>query len=504
MENFATNKKDSGKLVYINNMNNKIFPAEFSKMRKEIMPYLMLVMFIFSCITVLLLSLYSSLLVESLTNEMEINIEARLKETSKRGASMVTASELAEYQKPEDMNLPGFQDLRNKLQDLSNDTGLLYVYYLRADEKTGKMQFIIDNGFNEVTRVGLNTPPVDIALVPGLKEALSGSVASATLGHYKAGLKGLLSAYAPIFDAEGRVAAVCGVDFNDEMIVSTKRMENLLRSLKIAAVFIVFASGILCLIGYRRKARIARESNVFKSKFLTSLGHEMRSPLSAMSINAQLAAELLDSGVTSNTDIVKEIRAALFAVKDEADRLARMSGAAIALGAEQSSHKIKGEKSILDMVHLFRVTCEIYRPMLERRGNNLVVNIPNKQGEIEEIVFVNGNADELSEVLINFISNANEHTRNGEIRVTVSHEADFVTITVSDNGEGIEERALSKIFERRFYKDASGKTGGIGLSICREIIEDHSGQIGIKSSPGKGTSAYFRLPVVNKGVEGEQ
>ena len=322
--------------------------------------------------------------------------------------------------------------------------------------------------------------------------ALEGRVSSAGLGSYMSQWGGLLSAYAPMFDESGRVVAVCGVDINDEQIVSADRRDKLLGILLVVTAAIVLASGVLCLVGYSREARFAREANIFKSKFLSSLGHEMRSPLSAMSANAQLASDLLDVGTPSD-DITKEIKGALFAVSSEAERLARMSCAAVTLGAEQSGYLANSgsEKSALDIAGLIRTVCEIYRPMTERRGNRLA---SDTFGEIH----VHGNADELSEVLINFIANANEHTRDGSILVTLvttSYENGFVTVAVADNGKGIDATDLPGIFERRPRSGVSGKTGGIGLSICREIVEDHKGQIGIESTPGRGTKVFFRLPV---------
>ena len=465
------------------------------------MSRLMLMMFVFSCVAVVMSSLYSRSLVGFLMSEMEDNIETRLKETSKRGAELVTVEELETYQKPEDMELPGYQTLRRKLRVFAPDAGVLYIYYLRSVNESGdKMQFIVDNDFDEATRVGLDTPPSDVALVPGLKGALEGRVESASLGSYMVGWEGLLSAYTPMLDAEGRVAAVCGVDINDEMIISTQRRENLLRTLEMVAIAVVLLSGALSLANYSNEARFARDANIFKSKFLSRFGHEMRSPLSAMSANAALAEDLL-AGETELTDNAEKILAALHSLKEEADRLGRMSGAAVTLGVEQSSFKQRREKEKkirLDIARLLDTVCEIYRPMIERRGNRLVTNI-FKDGSSPG---PNGNPDELSEVLINFISNANEHTRDGEIQVTASVNVGLITIEVTDNGKGIEPDVLPRIFERRPYKSASGRTGGIGLSICRDIVEDHGGQIGIESEPGEGTRIFFSIPAAES-AEGE-
>jgi len=144
---------------------------------------------------------------------------------------------------------------------------------------------------------------------------------------------------------EGRVIAACGADINDEMIVSVKRRENMLRILWIAAVVAVFAGGALCLAAFAREARFAREAESFKSNFLAGLEYETKSPFSAMSANAQLAAELLDAGarddeimkeIQETLEIVKEIKGVLETVNHEAERLTRMSSAPVTFEAEQS------------------------------------------------------------------------------------------------------------------------------------------------------------------------
>ena len=236
----------------------KRFLPNFSN-EKQLTSRLMVVLFAISCATVLGVSLYSRSVVKFLTFEMEKNIQAWLKETSQSGAALVPLVEIESYQKPEDMDLPGYQDLRRKLVDFAEEAGVLYVYYLRP-LGGGKFQYIVDNDLDESTVVNLNTPPVDVAVTPGLPGALEGRVSSAGLGSYMSEWGGLLSAYAPIFDADGRVAAVCGVDINDELIVSAEQRENLLGIMAIVAAVLVLASGILCLTGYRREAKKAREA----------------------------------------------------------------------------------------------------------------------------------------------------------------------------------------------------------------------------------------------------
>jgi signal transduction histidine kinase len=441
-------------------------------------------MFVISSAAVIVMSLYTGTLIGFSMREMSRNIEGRLRETSRRGAALVTAAELDKYRDAVDMELPEYKDLRNRLRDFSADSDILYVYYLRAAD--GMMQYIVDNDFDEATRVGLDTVSTDIALTPGVSDALEGRVGSSTLGNYMYGWDGLLSAYSPIFDENGNVAAVCGVDINDEPIVEARRRVRILQALGTIAVVFVFASGLFCLAAYRREAKTARDANAAKSRFLSKVGHEMRTPLALMSSNAQVAAALHKSGVSGAGE--EKFYRSLDIVKREASRLARMSDAMVALEVASSGYS---DKSELDAGELVRTTAEIYRTLVEHYGNRLEIDILGERSGTPRVV---GNADGLSQVLVNLVSNANEHTQDGVIGVKMSFEAGIITVSVSDNGEGIAPEALPNIFDRRPIVGKSGEVGGMGLSICKDIVTSHGGRIWIESEIGAGTTVFFTLP----------
>jgi signal transduction histidine kinase len=105
----------------------------------------------------------------------------------------------------------------------------------------------------------------------------------------------------------------------------------------------------------------------------------------------------------------------------------------------------------------------------------------------------------IGRVLNNLLDNAVRHTpAGGAVSVSATEEIDCVRIEVRDTGEGIEAHDLPHVFER-FYrgeKSRSRATGGagLGLAIASGIVEAHSGQIGVDSAPGRGTSVWFTLP----------
>jgi NtrC-family two-component system sensor histidine kinase KinB len=112
---------------------------------------------------------------------------------------------------------------------------------------------------------------------------------------------------------------------------------------------------------------------------------------------------------------------------------------------------------------------------------------------------VKGDVDKITWVLTNLITNALRYTpRKGHIRLLAEHISPFVHISVSDDGAGIPYEYQSKIFEKfvQVKDDKNAGGSGLGLTICKEIIRAHRGAIWVDSTPGKGSTFTFTLPVL--------
>jgi signal transduction histidine kinase len=139
----------------------------------------------------------------------------------------------------------------------------------------------------------------------------------------------------------------------------------------------------------------------------------------------------------------------------------------------------------LDIAELLTNSAEIYRAMIEKRGNTLNLKIPYSPPS------VSGSADQLIQMMANLLTNANTHTEDGKINVELIVDSGEMRVIVTDTGTGISPELLPRIFAR----GVTGSDGaGIGLEICKNIIESHGGTIGIESEPGKGTTVAFTLP----------
>jgi len=117
-----------------------------------------------------------------------------------------------------------------------------------------------------------------------------------------------------------------------------------------------------------------------------------------------------------------------------------------------------------------------------------------------EFPFINGNRSGLEAVFVNLVSNAIKYTPSGgQVRVTMKREGKSVQIKVSDTGIGMEDKDITKIFDK-FYRVKSDQTRdttgtGLGLSIVKGVVDAHRGTINVESKVGKGTTVTISLPI---------
>jgi len=236
---------------------------------------------------------------------------------------------------------------------------------------------------------------------------------------------------------------------------------------------------------------ILAQTSRAKTEFLANASHEMRTPLTVISVNVQTVMGILKH----MDDAVKDPEAAqlLTDAQSEIMRLSRMVGGMLTLNSVNE----RAEKNKADLSALLNSTADMLRLLLAKRGNEL-------ETEISEGLTVFGDTDLLSQVAVNLIQNAQAHTQNDVIRLRSMRDGRTITVTVSDNGSGIAPELLPHVFERGVSgKDGDGGGTGFGLFLCRTVVESHGGRIWIESEPGKGTAAHFTLPVYEGQYGGE-
>ncbi|MEA4921152.1 MAG: HAMP domain-containing sensor histidine kinase [Clostridiaceae bacterium] len=233
--------------------------------------------------------------------------------------------------------------------------------------------------------------------------------------------------------------------------------------------------------------------NQLKSEFLANISHELRTPLTVVSGYAQSAKSALSE--QPQEDSVAEM---MTLITSEAERMSLMVGQILDVTRidENSMVLALSECSLTEVI---QKTLFTYYPILNKNNNKLALKLP------ENLSKVWADGDRISRVLVNLIANAIRHTRQGMIIVSAAERGDFIEIAVADNGEGISPERIPLLFERYKSRDSAntplrrGTGTGLGLFICKHIVDAHGGKIWIKSREGEGTTVYFTLPKVSAG-----
>lgn len=222
-----------------------------------------------------------------------------------------------------------------------------------------------------------------------------------------------------------------------------------------------------------------------KSEFVATVSHELRTPLTSI----RGALGLLGSGMLG--EIKDRGRRMLEIAVTNTDRLTRLVNDI--LDVERMEH---GEMAIArrhcDAAELIIHTADAMRPMAEKAGVTLQTNVPSAA--------IWADPDRVLQTLTNLIGNAIKFSpRDGVIRVSAEEHGADLCFKVEDQGRGIPADHCDLIFERFRQVDASDsriKGGtGLGLAICRAIVQQHDGKIWVESSPGKGSTFFFTIPL---------
>ena len=219
-----------------------------------------------------------------------------------------------------------------------------------------------------------------------------------------------------------------------------------------------------------------------KVELYQNMYHDLKTPLTVISTSILNISDMIEFSDINEDDILKS----LADIQSETMYMSRMLDNAIKHSASPG-----GQHELLfvamDMGEFIMEKSEIYRILLARNKNQLVLDI------IPPLPKVLVCADMILHVLTNLLTNANRYTRAGKITIGVKEDRGGVCITVSDNGSGIREEFLPRIFER----GTSDSGSGLGLAICKDVVEKtHGGKISAVSEVGVGTKITFTLPSI--------
>lgn len=212
-----------------------------------------------------------------------------------------------------------------------------------------------------------------------------------------------------------------------------------------------------------------------------NIAHDLRSPITRIRGMAEMAL--------TNGRAMEEYEAAAASTVEECDRLLEMINTMLYISqTEAMAAKLPTEE--VDMTCVVRDACELFQPVAEDKGVNLVV-------EIDTDLRVRGVLQGLQRMLANLIDNALNYTSSpGTVTVSVSADEKVGIIAVKDTGIGISQDELPHIF-RRFYRSDRSRSRpgtGLGLTLVEAIVHAHRGRIAVASTPNVGTTFTVTLP----------
>ena len=221
-----------------------------------------------------------------------------------------------------------------------------------------------------------------------------------------------------------------------------------------------------------------------KTNFLANVSHELRTPLTSIRAFSEILLNYQDDEATQ--------REFLEIISTESDRLTRLVNDVLDVTKIESGEMDWRDEPI-DLSALLDQCARTFGPLLEQAGlgfrNEVPANLPP----------IRGDHDRLQQVIQNLLNNALKFTSEGRITLRAATEHGEVFIAVVDTGVGIEERDQERVFDK-FQQVGDTLTGkpkgtGLGLTICRDIIAHHGGQLMLESLPGSGSTFTVRLPV---------
>lgn len=235
----------------------------------------------------------------------------------------------------------------------------------------------------------------------------------------------------------------------------------------------------------RKRAEALAEIDRAKTAFFTNISHEFRTPLTLMlgSLEELLSKPVVELG-QDNKDIVETTHR-------NAMRLLRLVNNLLDFSRIEAG-KTKAQYRLTDIARYTIDLASTFRSVIEAAGLQLHVHCER----IDAPVYVDQQMWE--KIVLNLLSNAFKYTMRGAITVSLRAETGNVVLAVKDTGVGIPETELPKMFER-FHRveNVTGRTyegSGIGLSLVKELVHFHSGNISVASKQGKGSEFTINIP----------
>lgn len=251
----------------------------------------------------------------------------------------------------------------------------------------------------------------------------------------------------------------------------------------------------------QEKQALAEQADRLKSRFLSMVSHELRTPLILLE---GLSEMMLRAGQTFHGDtagsrppLPDAYRQDLERIRATSQQLSGLVRDVLDLARSQIG-QLRLTTRPLDLAAVLQPTILIGEQMARSKGLDWQVEIG------PDLPLISGDGDRLQQVTLNLISNAIKFTTDGEVRLRLEAEKGGVILSVSDTGLGVPVNEQQAIFDEFRQSERTATRGyggmGVGLAICRQIVNLHGGNIGVRSSglEDGGSTFYYWLPVLEE------
>ena len=234
-----------------------------------------------------------------------------------------------------------------------------------------------------------------------------------------------------------------------------------------------------------RLAQFGRLSTL--GEMAASLAHELNQPLTAIATYTQACQRLIESGRSDDDEILATLKKCTSQAQRAGEVIRRLRQ--FVKKKELGRQEMSCDAVIRDIAALAEV---------DARDNGIPLTIDVAEG----LPKIRVDAVQIQQVILNLIRNGidamvyTDHVDQGIAVCVSSTENDQVMVAVTDHGSGISKENEEKLFQPFFSTKSSGM--GLGLSICRSIIESHGGVLGFTKNPSGGTTFYFTLPAIQE------
>lgn len=228
-----------------------------------------------------------------------------------------------------------------------------------------------------------------------------------------------------------------------------------------------------------------KELDVLKTNFISTVSHELKTPISSILISLKL---LSDERIGQVNEEQKQF---IKNIKEDTERLLKMTGELLNM-TQAETGMIQLNRTTANPREIIQLATDANKIQAEQKNIQMEVNY------LGAVPSIHADTEKTAWVLTNFISNAIRYShQDDKIIITAYKQDNDVYFSVQDFGKGIDEKYKDKIFDRYFRIPGNDKEGtGLGLAISKEFIEAQNGSIGMSSEVNKGSVFYFKLSVV--------